>query len=129
MKFLKKNNKGNLATSIGNQPYVRPFEYCFNNDKGIFFYTSDDKAVYDHLKSNPKMSFCSTDHKYDYVELIGEVKFSDDINYKKRVLKESKFAKDIYKTEDNPHLRVFYMDHGKALYHAHDHNDEHSVEF
>jgi uncharacterized pyridoxamine 5'-phosphate oxidase family protein len=118
--FLEQNKFGNLATSTDGQPYVRPFEYGFKTDDGVFFYTSDDKAVYSQLQSNPKASFCATDENLTYVQLTGDVKFTDDKKYKDMMIQNSRNASKIYQSADNPQFKVFYMPHGHAMMHKHE---------
>ncbi|WP_206460664.1 pyridoxamine 5'-phosphate oxidase family protein [Anaerovorax sp. IOR16] len=80
--FLENNKYGSLATSAEEQPYVRPFEYGFKTDEGIFFYTSEDKEVYSQLRSNPRVCFCATDKNLTYVQLTGDIKFTEEEKYK-----------------------------------------------
>lgn len=115
--FLENNRNGNLATSVHNEPHVRPFEYGYKTDEGVFFYTSDDKGVYSQLKENPKICFCSTDKDLNYVELHGNIKFTNNMEHKEKIINKSNYAKQIYKDADNEHLKVFYMPHGEAVLH------------
>lgn len=115
--FLENNRYGNLATSVNDEPYVRPFEYGYKTDEGIFFYTSDNKGVYSQLKENPKVCFCSTDRDLNYVELHGNIKFTNNMEYKEKIIEKSNFAKQIYKNATNEHLKVFYIPHGQAVFH------------
>lgn len=116
--FLENHKYGSFATSDHGQPYVRPFEYGFKEDKGVFFYTSDDKGVYSQLQSNPKASFCATDENLTYVQLTGDVEFTEEEKYKNMMLQRSENAKKIYGTSDKlSELKVFYMPHGSAKMH------------
>ncbi|WP_051280472.1 pyridoxamine 5'-phosphate oxidase family protein [Anaerovorax odorimutans] len=118
VKFLENNKYGSLATSVDDQPYVRPFEYGFKSEDGIFFYTSKDKGVYSQLKSNPKASFCVTGKDDStYVELTGNIKFTNDEKYKNMMLEKSNNARKIYGSSDNENFEVFYMSHGRASMH------------
>lgn len=120
LNFLEKNKYGNLATSVGDQPSVRPFEYGFKTNDGFYFYTSDDKKVYDELKSNPKVSFCSTSGDLSYVQITGDIEFSDDEKMKETMLQKSENAHKIYKSKDNEHFKIFYIPHGKACLHRYE---------
>lgn len=115
--FLENNRYGNLATSVNDEPQVRPFEYGYKTNEGIFFYTSDNKGVYSQLKENPNICFCSTDKDLNYVQLRGNVEFTDNMDHKEKIIEKSNFAKDIYKSAANEHLKVFYMPHGQAVLH------------
>lgn len=127
--FLESNKNGNLATSVNNEPHVRPFEYGYKNNNGIYFYTSDDKAVYSQLKENSKICFCSTDKDLNYVELHGNVTFSDNVVDKERIIDNSNFAKQTYKSANNEHLRVFYLPHGEAMLHSFKEGNTESMKF
>ncbi len=118
--FLENNKYGSLATSAEGQPFVRPFEYGFKTDEGVFFYTSDDKEVYSQLQSNPRVSFCATDKDLTYVQLTGDVKFTEEDKYKDIMLQKSNNAQKIYKTSNNDQLKVFYIPHGKAVMHQYE---------
>lgn len=118
--FLEVNKYGSLATSENGQPYVRPFEFGFKTDEGIFFYTTEDKAVYSQLQSNPKVSFCATDKDLTYVQLTGDIKFTEEEKYKDMMLQKSDNAEKIYGTSDKNSLKVFYMPHGKAMMHQYE---------
>lgn len=117
IEFLENNKNGNLATSVNNEPHIRPFEYGYKTNEGIFFYTSDNKAVYSQLKENPKICFCSTDKNLNYVELHGNINFTDNKEHKEKIINNSNFAKQIYKNANNEHLKVFYLPHGEAVMH------------
>ncbi len=127
--FLENNKYGSLATSKEEQPYVRPFEYGFKTDEGVFFYTSDDKEVYSQLQSNPRVCFCSTDKDLTYVQLKGDVKFTDEEKYKDLMLSKSRNARKIYETTDNSRLKVFYMPHGSVTMHKYETGYVNDVKF
>ncbi len=118
--FLGQHKYGSLATSVDGQPYIRPFEFGFATDEGMFFYTSDDKAVYSQLKSNPRASFCSTDEDLTYVQLTGNIEFTEKEEYKDTMIHKSVNAQKIYKTPDNHLFKVFYMPHGRAMMHRYE---------
>ena len=119
IKFLEENKYGSLATCSNGQPYARPFEYGFKTQEGIFFYTSNDKEVYNQIQENPKVCFCATDKGFTYVQLTGEAKFIEDQKLKEMMLKHSENARTIYKTADNPEFKVFCMN-GKAVMHKYE---------
>lgn len=129
IKFLETHKYGSLATSVKGQPYVRPFEYGFATDEGVFFYTSDDKGVYSQLQSNPRASFCCTDEDLTYVQLTGDVEFTEDDKYKDMMLHRSQNAHKIYKSVDNHRFKVFYMPHGKATMHKYEKGYTSDIEF
>lgn len=119
VKFLEANKYGSLATCENGQPHVRPFEFGFKTEEGVFFYTSKDKEVYKQLSANPKASFCATDPDLTYVQLIGEVKFTEDQKHKEMILQKSDNASNIYGSADNSELIVFCMN-GKAIMHQYE---------
>lgn len=59
--FIEQNKYGSLATCNGGKSDIRPFELAFYCDRGMFFYTSSDKDIYEQLNVNPYISFCATD--------------------------------------------------------------------
>ena len=116
IEFLTENSNGYLATAIDNQPFVRVFQFNFEKDGRLYFVTSDNKPVYKQLKSNPLVEYCSMSKDFSYVRIKGRIGFSDSIEYKKQMLENSPMAKSIYKTADNPILKIVYIEKGEAVY-------------
>ena len=114
IKFLNENKMGNLATVENGEPRVRPWGFMFEEGGKFFFCTANTKDVYKQLKATPFIEF-STTSKQVWVRLRGEIKFSDDLKFKEKVLKTVSMVEELYKTADNPIFEVFYIEHGSAM--------------
>lgn len=119
IEFLNNNKFGSLATNSYDKPDVRPFEMVYYCDQGMFFYTTKDSEVDKQLGENSNICFCATDQSYNYVKVSGSVIFSDKQEDKDKIVKNSKFAQEIFKSEDISKMKVFYLEHGECKKHLH----------
>ncbi len=123
IEFLNNNKFGSLATNSYDMPDVRPFEMVFYCDEGMFFYTTKDSEVAKQLAENSNICFCATDQSYNYVKVSGSVLFSDKMENKDKILKNSRFAQEIFRDLDLDKMRVFYLEHGECKKHLHSNNE------
>ncbi|MDR3242814.1 MAG: pyridoxamine 5'-phosphate oxidase family protein [Clostridiales Family XIII bacterium] len=108
---LKENPDGVLATQDGAKVRTRVFKYLFADGNKIYFCTSSQKPVYDQLKANPNVSFCTYPKDFTLVlSVCGKVIFTEDAALKKRALDENSTIKGVYETPDNPIFKLFYID-------------------
>jgi uncharacterized pyridoxamine 5'-phosphate oxidase family protein len=109
--ILKANPNGVLATQDGQGVRTRVFQYLFADGNKVYFCTSSQKPVYNQLKANPNVSFCTYPADFNPVLSInGKAVFVDDIALKTRALDENPPIKGIYNTPDNPVFQIFYID-------------------
>ncbi len=109
--ILKANPNGVLATQNGQGVGTRVFQYLFADGNKVYFCTSNQKPVYDQLKANPNVSFCTYPANFSPVLSVnGKVVFVDDMALKTRALDENPGIKGIYNTPDNPIFTLFYID-------------------
>jgi uncharacterized pyridoxamine 5'-phosphate oxidase family protein len=113
--FLKDNSNGFLATTDNGKPKVRPFQFMYEEGGKLYFCTNNTKEVFRQLKANPFVQFSSSNAKYQWIRLSGQVRFTGDSAAKARVLEASELVKSVYKTPDNPIFEVFYLEHGSAV--------------
>jgi uncharacterized pyridoxamine 5'-phosphate oxidase family protein len=109
--ILKQNPNGVLATQDGQGVRTRIFQYLFADGSKVYFCTSSEKPVYEQLKANPNVSFCT--HTADFNPVLsvnGKAVFVEDIALKARALDENPSIKGIYDTPDNPIFKLFYID-------------------
>lgn len=108
---LKENPNGVLATQDGTKVKTRVFQYLFTDVNKVYFCTSNQKPVYNQIKANPYVSFCT--YPADFAPVVsvnGNAVFVDDISLKARALDENPGIKGLYKTPDNPVFEIFYID-------------------
>lgn len=117
--FIEQNKYGSLATCNGGKSDIRPFELAFYCDRGMFFYTSSDKDVYEQLNVNPHISFCATDQKFNYVKISGSVTFSNSEDDKVKIVTNSQFAQKVFSNSNLNNMRVFFLPHASCILHYH----------
>lgn len=107
---LKENPNGILATKNGAMLATRMFQFLFSDENKAYFCTSSQKPVYEQLKKDANVSFCTYAPKFDpVVSLNGKVHFVDDIALKDRALEENPGIKRIYKSSANEIFKLFYI--------------------
>lgn len=109
--ILKANPNGVLATQDGVKVKTRVFQYLFSDGNRVYFCTSNEKPVYNQLKANPNVSFCT--YPADFAPVLsvnGKAVFVSDMALKTRALDENPGIKGIYNTPDNPAFELFYID-------------------
>jgi uncharacterized pyridoxamine 5'-phosphate oxidase family protein len=109
--ILKQNPNGVLATQDGKGVRTRVFQYLFADGNKVYFCTSGEKPVYDQLKANPSVSFCTYPADFSLVLSVnGKVVFSEDIALKTRALDENPMIKGIFNTPENPVFKLLYIE-------------------
>jgi uncharacterized pyridoxamine 5'-phosphate oxidase family protein len=109
--ILRANPVGVLATQDGDKVKTRVFQFLFADGKKVYFCTSSEKAVYEQLKANPSVSFCTFSKDFAPVLSVdGKIVFTEDLTLKGRALDENPLIKGIYNTPDNPIFKLFYID-------------------
>lgn len=114
-KVLNENRVGSLATVNEGKPQVRPFEFQFEEKGKFYFCTANTKDIYKQLKAQPAIQFATTSKDYVTVRISGEIKFSNDLQIKERIISNNDLVRSIYRTADNPTFEIFYLEHGEAV--------------
>lgn len=109
--FLQQNPCGVFATQEDGRLYTRVFQYLFADEHKVYFCTNGEKKVYAQLMKNAQVSFCTYPRDFSKVlSMSGEAVFVEDPVLKKRALDENPPIKEIFKSPDNPALKLFYID-------------------
>ena len=99
--LLEKAPVGRLGTSLGNEPYVIPLNFVYDNGK-IYFHSAKVGRKLENLKSNPKVCFevdqligikqgeigCDFGCHYKSVIAVGEARIVDSEPQKVRILEK-----------------------------------------
>ena len=110
-KFLKENLNGIFTTVEDGKPKSRVFQFLFADGKKVYFCTENNKTVFRQIKENPNVSFCTHKADFSYVlSISGKATFVNDVNLKARTLDEYPALKEMFKTQNNPILELFYVD-------------------
>ena len=113
--FLKENPLQYCATvGLDGKPKVRPFQMMYHEGGNIFYCTGAKKDVYAELNNNPYIEI-SVSTMERWLRIRGRVVWVDDIKAKEKIIAISPLVKSIYKTADNPVLKVFYIADAEAV--------------
>ena len=83
------------------------------------FSTGTMKKVYSQLQASPNVAICAyLQESMQWMRIAGKVKFTDDIEAKRKILESMPFLKELYKSEDNPVLACFYIEEGEAAFYS-----------
>ena len=116
IEFLKENPVQYFATvGLDNKSKVRPFQFMIEDGGKLYFCTNNEKDVFKQIKNNPYVEVCVSNSKFQWMRLNGKVKFSNDMDIKKKVIESSPLVKSLYKTADNPIFEIFYLEDAKAI--------------
>ncbi len=108
---LKANPNGVMATQENGKIKTRVFQYLFSDGNKVYFCTSNEKPVYQQIKANPDVSFCTYPADFSPVLSVnGKAVFVNDMALKTRALDENPGIKSIYNTPANPVFEIFYID-------------------
>ena len=118
--FLAKSQTFYLSTiNENNTPEVRPFGFVMDWKGKPAFSTGTMKKVYSQLQASPNVAICAyLQESMQWMRIAGKVKFTDDIEAKRKILDSMPFLKELYKSEDNPVLACFYIDEGEAAFYS-----------
>jgi len=100
-------------------PEVRPFGFVMDWNGKPAFSTGTFKKVYNQLQTNPNVAICAyVAETMQWMRISGKVKFTDEIEAKRKILESMPMLKEMYKSEDNPVLACFYIDEGEAAFYS-----------
>ena len=118
--FLAKSQTFYVSTvNDNNLPEVRPFGFVMEWNGKPAFSTGTFKKVYSQLQSNPNIAICAyTVENMQWMRISGKVKFTDEIEAKRKILETMPMLKEMYKSEDNPVLACFYIEEGEASFYS-----------
>jgi uncharacterized pyridoxamine 5'-phosphate oxidase family protein len=109
--ILKQFPNGVLATQSGKGVRTRVFQFQFAEGNKLYFCTQGVKPVYDQLKANPDVSFCTYTQDFNpVVSVNGKAVFTENAALKERAINDNPLIKDIYQRADNPIFKLFYIE-------------------
>ena len=118
--FLTKSQTFFVSTvNENNLPEIRPFGFVMDWNGKPAFSTGTFKKVYSQLQANPDIAICAyIAESMQWMRISGKVKFTDEIEAKRKILETMPFLKEMYKSEDNPVLACFYIEEGEASFYS-----------
>ena len=109
--ILEGYRNGVLANRNGEKLRTQIMTFSFAEGNRAYFCTSSDKPVYAQLATVPYVSYCAFPEDFEPVlSLNGKVVFVEDRALKEQALESNYYAKQNFKSIDNPLLAVFYID-------------------
>jgi len=109
--ILETYRNGVLANRDGEKLRTQIMTFSFVGENRAYFCTTSDKPLYEQLVSYPYVSYCTFPEDWEPVlSLNGKVVFVEDRAVKELALESNYFAKNNFKSVDNPLLKVFYID-------------------
>lgn len=103
-KFIKESGNFFLATSVDNQPSLRPMGMIYTDNKYLYFATDKRKQVYIELSKNTKVAIASYNiNSNKWIRILGYVEIENTISIKEEfinmyptILQEFAYENEIY---------------------------------
>ncbi len=115
--FIRKNPVFSLATAEDNKPHVRQMMLYKADDNGIIFNTGENKDLYRQLSANPQVEMCFYSPRENLqIRIEGNVEVLEDLELKKRIVKDRPFLKEWVDREGYDVLIVYCLKSGRATH-------------
>jgi pyridoxamine 5'-phosphate oxidase len=113
--FIRKNPVFSLATAEDNRPHVRQMMLYQADENGIIFNAGENKDLYQQLSANPQVEMCFYNPRENLqVRVEGTVEALEDLELKKRIVKDRPFLKEWVDREGYDVLIVYCLKAGRA---------------
>ena len=114
LEFLKLCRVYYIATVEGDQPRVRPFGAQCEFEGKLYLTTSNQKAVYKQMQSNPKIEISGMSPDGRWIRLTAEAVFDERSEAKTAMLEANPELRSMY-SEDDGKMEVFYLQNATAV--------------
>ena len=109
--ILENYRNGVLANQNGEKIRTQIMTFSCVEGNRAYFCTANTKPLYAQLAAFPYVSYCTFPEDFEPVlSLNGKVVFVEDDAVRERALESNYYAKQNFKTIENPLLAVFYID-------------------
>jgi uncharacterized pyridoxamine 5'-phosphate oxidase family protein len=112
--FLNENRNGFMATVVDGNPGCALGLHVRGEWKVILLYKQRQGCLQTDGEY-PHVEFSMMNSGNAWIRISGGITFTEDQECKARVLGASEVVKSVYRTADNPLLKVFYIEHGRAV--------------
>lgn len=121
VRFASENPVTYIATTEGDQPWVRAFAMWFADATGFYYHTGTPKNVYRQLKKNPNVELCfyapGAEGAGRMMRVTGKVEFLEDKALEERLFKDRPWVADLMKAAPkDAKLAMFRVAHGEAWF-------------
>lgn len=99
-----------LATSVNDQPRLRPFGMIYANDQDLFIATDKRKGVYSDLQRNPRVEIASyrTD-THRWIRIQGSVEEENSIHIQEEMMDLYSNLRQAYRNENEMYLVIYRL--------------------
>lgn len=109
-KFIRECGYFFLATSVDDQPGLRPFGMIYSNDETLFISTDKRKKVYLELEKNPKVAIASYNPDTGkWIRIIGRVRAEDSPVIQEEMFEVYPNLKQAYHSNDGMYLVIYRL--------------------
>lgn len=99
-----------LATSVDNQPKLRPFGIIYSNDKELFIATDRRKKVYSELTNNSQIEIASYNlHTRKWIRMSGKAEIESSILIKEEMMTTYPVLRQKYLNETEMFLVIYKL--------------------
>jgi general stress protein 26 len=104
LEIIKSGGYCFMASSVNNQPGVRPMKFVVTEDFKFWCSTVDISGKVEEFKNNSKVELCWLDKNYNQLRVEGLVDVSGGADKIKKLLELHSEAKSLFKDENDPEL-------------------------
>lgn len=109
-KFIRECGYFFLATSVDNQPGLRPFGMIYSNDETLFISTDKRKKVYSELQKNPKIAIASYNpNTKKWIRINGRAEVEDSTVIREEMFEVYPNLKQAYYESDGVYLVIYRL--------------------
>lgn len=112
--FLMTNKVFYLATTIGEQPHVRPLGFVMEWAGKLAFCTSNQKDMYKQLVDNSNVEICCVDANYNTLRISGKAVFCTTEKSQQKALEVMPHLGNMFSVGDGK-FEIFYLDNAQAV--------------
>ena len=99
-----------LATSVNNQPRLRPFGIIHSNDEAMFIATDKRKKVYSDLQENPKMEIASYNpNTHKWIRITGRAEEENSNRIREEMMNIYSNLRRAYVNENEIYLVIYRL--------------------
>ena len=109
-RFIRECGYFFLATSVDDQPRLRPFGMTHANDQSLFIATDKRKSVYTDLQKNPKVELASfSSETRQWLRIRGKVEAEGSLQIREEMMDVYSNLRRAYRSGDEMYLVIFKL--------------------
>lgn len=109
-KFIRDCGYFFLATSVDNQPKLRPFGMIYSNNNELFIATDKRKGVYSDLVRNSQFEIATYNlHSRKWIRIDGKARIENSIHIKEEMFNVYPLLKQKYLKEEKIYFVIFKL--------------------